>query len=426
MGFALRASWIAKLGMTALSAGLVLGCGKASDKDDDGNMMQPALGAGAAAPPVGANPPPNAPPMMGSVTPGNPANPMMPVAGSGGAPVNPVTPTAGTGSTPTDPMTPMAGSGSTPTDPMMPAAFPDCVSGPTAVGPCGTFTTDRGTKLQLGPLGAVMEANVGKGFEVAIASGDSDGGISCQLFAGGFGEDPALTEKLLDTKDLDFALYTVYRPANLVEGQKYPVLTWGNGTCAQPEGYGGLLRYVASYGYIVVAANSRWVGGNSAMTKALDWAESANKDAASPYFGHFDLDKVGAMGHSQGSSATASAASDARIKSVILFNGGTSARKTFLAISGDKDIGGYTPASMKSAVDAAPKGAFLYYHMIVGMGALAGHLTLMMQPERVSPETVAWFDYTLSASAEAGKFFLGADCKLCNRNADVEFGQKGL
>jgi len=123
---------------------------------------------------------------------------------------------------------------------------------------------------------------------------------------------------------------------------------------------------------------------------------------------------------------TAAAARDARIKSVILFNGGATASKTFLAISGDKDIGGHTPASMKSAVDAAPKGAFLYYKMIVGMGGLAGHLTLMMQPERVSPETVAWFDYTLSANADAGKWFLGSDCKLCNRADDVEFGQKGL
>jgi hypothetical protein len=426
MGFARRTNWTARLGLTVLSAGLALGCNKASDKDNDDGMTLPVTMAGAGAqPPAGPqNPAPGAPP--GSVAPGTPTDPAMPTAGSGGTPTNPATPTAGTGSTPTDPMTPTAGTGGTPTDPMTPAAFPDCMSGPTAAGPCGTFTTDRGTKLQLGPEGAVMEKNVGKGFEVAIASGDSDGGVTCQLFAGSFGEDPALTEKLLDTMDLDFALYTVYRPVNLTEGRKYPVLTWGNGTCAQPEGYGGLLRYVASYGYVVIAANSRWVGSNAAMTKALDWAKAANEDSASPYFGHLDLDKVGAMGHSQGSGATVTAARDPRIKSVILFNGGDTASKTFLAISGDKDIGGHTPASMKAAVDAAPKAAFLYYHMIVGMGALAGHLTLMMQPERVSPETVAWFDYTLSANAEAGKFFLGADCKLCNRAADVEYGQKGL
>jgi hypothetical protein len=81
-----------------------------------------------------------------------------------------------------------------------------------------------------------METNVGKGFEVAIAAGDADGGATCTLFASSFGEDPAATESLLDTGDLKFDLYTVYRPVNLKEGEKYPILTWGNGTCAQPAG----------------------------------------------------------------------------------------------------------------------------------------------------------------------------------------------
>ncbi|HET6339322.1 MAG TPA: hypothetical protein VFG30_39175, partial [Polyangiales bacterium] len=62
--------------------------------------------------------------------------------------------------------------------------------------------------------------------------------------------------------------------------QKVPIITWGNGTCAKTEDYGALLRYVASQGFFVVAANSRWVGGgNNAMTRALDFAFAATADA---------------------------------------------------------------------------------------------------------------------------------------------------
>ena len=291
--------------------------------------------------------------------------------------------------------------------------------------PCGSFMTTMGKLIQFGPYGATMDANVGKGFEVPVAAGDADGGAICAGFAGGFGEDPAATARLLDTKDLDFALYTIYRPANMKEGEKYPVITWGNGTCAMPEGYGALLRYTASYGFIVVAANSRWVGQNSPMTKALDFIEAANKDPMSPIFGRADLEKIGAMGHSQGGGATITASRDARIKNVIIWNGGTGGSKPYLAVSGDRDIAG-TVSAMKNAVQGATKAAYLWYHMIPGTGAASGHLTLMTQPERVVEPTVAWFKMMFDGDAASKEYFVGASCKLCGRDAEFEFGQKGL
>jgi hypothetical protein len=322
-----------------------------------------------------------------------------PAAGSGGA-------------------VPAAPSGAS--DPML----ADCMSGSREA--CRTFTTSEGTKIQLGPYGAIMDVNVGAGFETAIAAGDSDGGATCSGFAGLFGEDPTQTQTLLDTMDLKFDLYTVYRPAKWVEGEKYPILTWGNGTCAQPEGYGPLLRYFASHGFFVVAANSRWVGGNSAMTKALDFAFAANDDPKSPYYQKLDTSKVGAMGHSQGGGATVTAASDSRIKSIIIYNGGNSSSKPFLAISADYDIGNPTVQSFKTAVNSATKGAFVFFHNPKGMGTLRGHLTLMIEPERLIEPSVAWFKYTLSDDADSGKWFVGSDCKLCASTMDYDFGQKGL
>ena len=172
-----------------------------------------------------------------------------------------------------------------------------------------------------------MDENVGTGFKNAVQSGDMPANAStCQSFVNGFGQDPKLNAQLLQTTNngvtLDFSLYTVYRPAAWPDGP-VPVITWGNGTCAQPEGYGALLRYVASYGYVVVAANSRWVGSGTPapMLHALDYAAAANADSTSPYYGKLDMTKVGAMGHSQGGEATASAASDSpRSRRHHLFN----------------------------------------------------------------------------------------------------------
>jgi hypothetical protein len=211
------------------------------------------------------------------------------------------------------------------------------------------------------------------------------------------------------------------------DGETYPVITWGNGTCGQTESYGGLLRYVASYGYVVFASNSRYTGSNGAMTKALDFAASANKDSTSVYYNRLDLTKIGAMGHSQGGLATVTAAMDARVKSVIIWNAATSAVKPFFAISGDSDITGFSPASMASDIAKATEpAAWLYFHKVPKTGSVSGHLTLMIQPERVVEPARAWWDYQLKGDTTARDFFVGTSCGLCSDKDDYEFGEHGL
>jgi hypothetical protein len=296
--------------------------------------------------------------------------------------------------------------------------------------PCGSFVSTAGVELQLGPHGGQMDPNVGMGFEVLPLDTGNDEilGIStCSAFAGIFGEDPAATERLLDITNLKLDLHTVYRPANW-PSSKVPIVTWGNGTCAQPEGYGALLRYLASHGFFVVAPNNRFVGSGAAQKKAVDFAFAANDDPKSPYYQKLDTTKVIAMGHSQGGMGTAAASSDERIKAAILFNGGTEAPKPFLAISGDRDIQGGTAQAYGSSVTGSsqPKVAWLWYHMIPGTASLTGHLTLMMQPERVAPASVAWAKYILLDDAESKTYFVGSSCKLCGKAAEFEFGQKGI
>jgi pimeloyl-ACP methyl ester carboxylesterase len=241
-----------------------------------------------------------------------------------------------------------------------------------------------------------------------------------------FAQDPEASAELNDLKGLDLKLYTVYRPASWGEGERYPLVTWGNGTCAQPEGYAALLRYVASQGFVVVAPNSRYVGSGDAQKRGIDFMLKANADSASPYFGKIDETKVAAMGHSQGSMGTVAAAGDARIKTVILFNGGTTAKKPFFGFSGERDIGNPTAASYRSGVNAAAKAAFIFFHMVPGTGNSDGHLTLMLQPERVVEPTAHWLKMMLNDDADSKLWFVGDSCKLCGHATEYDFGQKGL
>jgi hypothetical protein len=316
----------------------------------------------------------------------------------------------------------------------------DCMAGPDgASSACGTFTTLGAmspgatippVKIQLGPYGAQMDVNMGKGFENAVNAADADTSqATCMTFAALFGQDQASTDQLLNVMSLDFKLYTVYRPANWVEGETYPIITWGNGTCAQPEGYGALLRYIASYGYVVVAANSRWVGDPSApMLRALDYMFAANDDSTSPYYHRLDTTKVGATGHSQGGMATISASSDARVKTVIIFNGGdTPASKPFLTVSGERDItGDVNDSGLQAVVTGASQAAFLFYHMVPGSGTLDGHLTLMLQPDRVAEPATRWFQYMLKGDAASAPWFVGDSCMLCGMASQFDYGEKGL
>lgn len=303
--------------------------------------------------------------------------------------------------------------------------------------PCGDITSPSGTNIQLGPYGAQMDVNVGKGFENPNPNDDATCPSFVNLFAG-----ETLSTQLLDTGPqpctvdtpntgncLNYTLYSVYRPAIWPAGP-IPVITWGNGTCAQPEGYGTLLRYIASYGFFVVAANSREVGSGTPITHALDFVAAANKDSTSPYYGHLDMTKVGVAGHSQGGQGAAAAAADSRIQAAILvspFPSG-STTKPFFRQDGDQDVTGATQTSMASAINAASKAAYMLVHNPAGAAqdGYKGHLVLMLTPERVAQPFTGWFQMLLLNDANARNLFVGSNCGLCNHSTDYAYGEHGL
>lgn len=287
--------------------------------------------------------------------------------------------------------------------------------------------------IESGPYGGTFLWNhgAGSGFENNVNPAEPIclvGGV--QLFA----EPESVNAEILNTRGIDYSLYTIFRPACMKEGEKYPVITWANGTCGITHGYVGLLSGVASHGFVVIASNSTWTmtttapDGTPVQRNAINYAEALNEDPNSIFYQKLDLEHIGASGHSQGSGATAVTASDPRVDAIIMWNGGPSNAKPFLNVSGDRDIGNPTSARLITETNGATQpGAWVFYHQVLETGGTStGHLTLMEQPDRVVEIAVAWWKWRLKEDQEAKKMFIGDNCGLCNRDAEFEYGHNDL
>jgi hypothetical protein len=284
--------------------------------------------------------------------------------------------------------------------------------------------------LQAGPYGGKAEWNQGSGTEFANPVNPMEP-ICVPIGIETFMEPAATNAEIENLRGVDYSLYTIFRPACFKPGEKYPVITWANGTCGEIAGYAPLLSTVASYGFVIVASNSTWTATtptDKVQLRALDYAKSLNEDPTSLFYQRLDMDKVGAMGHSQGAMATKNADSDPRIKSVIFWNTGNSNNKPFLNVSGERDVVASTPASMASdAAAATMPGAWTYYHQVLQTGGTStGHLVLMEQPDRVVDMAVAWWKWQLNGDTDAKKMFVGDGCGLCGKADQFDYGQNPL
>lgn len=101
---------------------------------------------------------------------------------------------------------------------------------------------------------------------------------------------------------------TVFHPTNLGEGgYRHPIITWGNGTGNTCQTYQQMLSHYASWGYVVVCANSSWTGSGAEMWAAARWMRDQNAVSGSRFAGRLDTAKVGAAGGSQGASGAVNA-----------------------------------------------------------------------------------------------------------------------
>lgn len=251
--------------------------------------------------------------------------------------------------------------------------------------------------------------------------------------------------------------HTVYRPADLaaLKGEKLPIVAWGNGACSNA----GLLfqvylRQVASHGYLVIASGPKDApmpafrsgagdgleepdpgsGIQSAQTKdedllkAVDWAIMENARTDSPLYGKVDTDKVAVMGQSCGGLQATWAAADPRVDTAIIWNSGTfspGASSPALSLSkANKDSLAkfHTPVAYfpGGPADLAYGNSVDDFNRVTTVPVFFGSLnvghggTFHQEGGGWFGEVgVAWLDWRLKGSAEAAKYFAGADCRLC-------------
>ena len=111
-------------------------------------------------------------------------------------------------------------------------------------------------------------------------------------------------------------------PKQLSNDQKHAVVVWGPGGGTEPGAYEGMIRRLASHGFVVIALKES-PGDASQAIKAIDWMDQQNKDSNSPLYNKLDLNTVGCSGHSMGGLESEQAViKDKRVLTAFLNNSG--------------------------------------------------------------------------------------------------------
>ncbi len=128
-------------------------------------------------------------------------------------------------------------------------------------------------------------------------------------------------------------------PEQLSNDQKHAVVVWGPGGGTEPGAYGGMIRRLASHGFVVIAL--RESPGNASQGKpALDWLEKKNKDPNDPLYNKLDMTKVGCSGHSMGGlESEQMVIQDSRVITAMLNNSGDLGHSAMSKVPQGKTIG---------------------------------------------------------------------------------------
>lgn len=128
-------------------------------------------------------------------------------------------------------------------------------------------------------------------------------------------------------------------PEQLSSDRKHAVVVWGPGGGTEPGAYGGIIRRLASHGFVVIAL--RESPGNASQGKpALDWLEKKNNDPNDPLYQKLDMTKVGCSGHSMGGlESEQMVIQDKRVITAMLNNSGDLGHTAMSRVGTDKTIG---------------------------------------------------------------------------------------
>ena len=128
-------------------------------------------------------------------------------------------------------------------------------------------------------------------------------------------------------------------PEQRSNDQKHAVVVWGPGGGTEPGAYGGIIRRLASHGFVVIALKES-PGNATQAIPALDWLEKKNKDPNDPLYQKLDMTKVGCSGHSMGGLESEQALiKDSRVITAMLNNSGDLGHTAMSQVSSSKTIG---------------------------------------------------------------------------------------
>lgn len=215
---------------------------------------------------------------------------------------------------------------------------------------------------------------------------------------------------------------TVYRPTTL-NGDN-AVILWGNGTGASPSSYAALLRHWASWGFVVVAANTSSAGTGRDMLDCLNWLERSSLAS------RVNLNKVGTSGHSQGGGGSIMSGTDRRITATAPIQGYTLGlghnRNSWTQQSGPMLLlSGSSDTLVSPRTNHAP--LFDRANVPVFWANLQGasHFEPTRDGGGYRAITTAWFLFQLNNDSNARNQFVGSNCFYCS-NRSWETRSKGL
>ncbi|RZS37787.1 hypothetical protein EV193_105346 [Herbihabitans rhizosphaerae] len=206
--------------------------------------------------------------------------------------------------------------------------------------------------------------------------------------------------------------HTLFYPTDLgAGGTQHPVLIWGNGTGVDTKPYDSALRHLASWGFVVAAANTKRSGSGKEMLAGARFMIEEDKRPGSVFEGKIDETKIGAAGHSQGGGGAINAGADPMVKTTIPLQPGPQGtvgalKGPALFVAGQVDVivpswfvrSRYSQAGHVPAVFAELKGSD---HFFPGETRV-----------RMVGVVTAWFRYWLSGDQQAKRIFFGPDYSL--------------
>ncbi len=286
--------------------------------------------------------------------------------------------------------------------------------GGASAGGANTAGTDTG--------GADAGGNTGTGGEF---TGSCNASQATNSRASGSGPHEVVIET---NSDPGIACGTIYRPADLGGGEKYPILVWGEGGCSQ-DGLSNqaAMGEIASWGYFIVADGTP--GGNGSCQGGQDgaqfldyvtWAIAENEKPCSAYYQSLETTKIAADGFSCGGLMSESVSGDPRFAAIGITSSGQfnsnpslydAVHTPFKIMNGGPDDMAYENG-LRDYEEISSRGIPIVYFSQTS----AGHGGDLFQARgNFNLVNLAWLNWQLKGDeGSTGKGFLyGATCEFC-------------